>query len=706
MRLVHWLRLPLAGVVGCLLTGGCPPVQPTQTSDNKEAALKPFADGTELVAYFRQQATAVNTPRGGVLGVLPMMFGGAAPMAEQTSGNGADTSGQQAGGTSYSTTNLQEEGVDESDVLKSGGTYFYIAKGATLRIVKATPLAELDEVGRLAFDVPIDSMYLFGGKLLVLGQKYTLVAPQPGQRGMPETMMWPPYYAGASVVVSEVDVSDPGTPAVTATNELDGSLVSSRLTNNRLIMVLTITPTLPTPLNALTINTVTVDDVLPQMRTVAGAAPLVTPENWYHPESPDGYNTTAVVTLDAADIGTVVGSVAVMANAGTVYASTEAVYLTDTAYDYAGNGRETTAVHKLAFDKDGVARYTASGSVPGRLLNQFSLGEYNGYLRLATHVDNWMVAVGVPGVAVAEAASTAPRAQNAVDAGTGSSGTGDAATGVTATPEQPWNGVYVLGEQDGKLEVVGSVEGIAPGENLYAARFIGARGFLVTFQQIDPLFVLDLATPSKPAVVGELKIPGYSDYLHPLGDNLLIGVGQSTTTAPWGGTLRNGVQLSLFDVSDLANPTLIDQLELGGYGSTTDVSWTHKAFAILPDRGLLAIPAQLYDASEQNPETWSWGQQLAFDGVVCFSIDPAAGFTEVGRVASVIYKELGWTDWHRPAFIGDAVYAVTPAGVSGAALDDFTHPQTLELEPNEGELTPYMAGGGGGSTEPSAPPPG
>jgi uncharacterized secreted protein with C-terminal beta-propeller domain len=706
----------LAGAITLVLVlAGCP--QQTTPAGNSgdagKAVLKPFTSGDEVLSYFRQQASAQlgrsGSGIGGLVAATPDIA--AAPTSGAETGAGT----QDNGSTSYSTTNIQEEGVDESDVFKSDGTSFYIAKGKTLRIVRATPMADLAELSRVAFDDTIDSLYLVGTKALVLSQKYAYgggPVPMGGMGMRAQAMMWPPYYVNATTVVSEVDISDPAAVTITKHAEFDGSLVSSRVTNDRLILVLTIAPALPDNPNIFTLGMMTLDQVTPMMRNSAGvASPMVAPESWFHPESPDGYFTTAVVTLDTADIESVIGSVAVMANAGTIYVSTEALYLTNTDYTADNQYRETTAIHKLAFDANGVARYTASGSVSGRLLNQFSLGEYNGALRVATHVSSsgGVVTAQSGGVAVADAG--APTAQTGGSGG-GTTGSGQAGTATVepAPPtENPHNAVYVLQESAGTLTVVGSIEDIAPNENLYAARFIGARGFLVTFRQIDPLFVLDLTDPTTPALAGQLKIPGYSDYLHPFGDNLLIGVGGSTRQSPWGGVVRDAIQLSLFDVSDLANPTLIQQLSLGGYGSQSDVSYTHKAFTFLPDRGLLAIPAELM-SEQADPWSGNYMYQPEFDGVLCFQVD-ATGFTQLGRVSSVIYDELGWTEWRRGAFIEDTLYAVTPAGVRAASLQDFATPAKLVLTPNDGEIGTGVQGGSGqsspgsaGGTMPTTPP--
>ena len=355
------------------------------------------------------------------------------------------------------------------------------------------------------------------------------------------------------------------------------------------------------------------------------------------------------------------GSTMVVADAGTIYASTDALYVTDDGWTADNGYREFTTIHKFRLTAGQAASYVGSGRVPGRLLNQFSLGEHLGNLRLATHVSGSsgvfmedMVAVAT---AVADAASNAPRAQ----------------------ARGPSNGVYVLGESDASLELLGSVEDIAPGEDLYAARFMGDRGFLVTFERIDPLFVLELSDPTQPVVAGELEIPGYSDYLHPFEDDYLIGIGRSTTETQWGAVIPEALQLSLFDVSDLTQPTLVQQIKVGGYGSSSDVSATHKAFTFLPSASLLAIPAQL------TADDTTYGEYVppAFDGALCYRVS-SAGFEELGRLAGVADEPAAewywhWNLWRRAVIIGDYVYALTTDGVSAAPLADFSAVSTFEL---------------------------
>jgi uncharacterized secreted protein with C-terminal beta-propeller domain len=653
----HTTRIGACLIVGLTLAlaGGCPSIWPPDDTETSAAKLLPFSSADELLDYFQQQARARNTNRWAHqwmnFGELALFGAAPAGATQEDSAGSAEGDGQL-----YSTTNVQETGVDEADVVKSDGTYFYIARGTSLRVVRADPAEELAELARLDLDVRVSQMYLNDAQLLLLAQRY-----EPGNDGwdLPAAEIWPPYYTGAGLTLIEVDLADRQAPAITKQVDLDGVLVDSRLVNGRLILVLTVAPDIPDDASDLEIDAMSLEAFMPQARSGATERNMVRWQNCLHPASPDGYFMTAVLTLDVADIESILHSVAVVAGAGTIYASPEALYTTDTEYGPASDYREMTAIHKFAFDEDGAAQYVASGSVPGRLLNQFSLGEHEGYLRVATHVSNPMFfGWGTEAVAVAVA---------------------DTAQDIE--PPNEYNAVYVLAENGVELETVGAVEDIAPDEDLYSARFVGDHGFVVTYYQVDPLFVLDLTDPTAPQVVGELKVPGFSEYLHPLDDTHLIGVGRATEQTDEGFDWFQGVQVSLFDVSDWSNPTAVEQLTLGGRGSSSEVEYTHKGFTLLAERGLLAIPMRLYTV-EETP--WEIGE-LEFDGVVCLQVDAETGFSELGRLEAVPASDpyrYRWSelDWRRAAFIDNTLYAISADGVAAAPLEDISDATALELE--------------------------
>lgn len=674
MRATVLLRcvLPLTGIT--LLLGGCPGPNPNPGGgSNKATVLKPFGSQSELVEYVRARATANGA--GGFFRALDA----AAPEAGGTNTAAGDQAAGGSGDDSFSTTNIQEAGVDESDVFKSDGAHFYLAKGRSLRVVRAHPQSELAEIGRLDLEQPIQALYLFEGKLIALAQDYGY--PGIYDVGFAIPAIWPPYYSNGTTFVYEISIENPAQPSVIRKVELDGSLVNSRLTNGRLLLVLNVVPNLPAPFTILT--PLAAEDILPRVRTSSGEDIAVNWSEIYRPDAPNGYFMTSVTTLDAANVESVLGAIAVMSNAGTIYASKNAIYVTDTDYDEANNYRETTSVHKFAYDDNGVARYVASGAVDGRLLNQFSLGEHDGYLRLATHIQGLsLISTGGGDVAVTDAA----RAQAA-----------------DAAPPVPTNSVYVLGQKEGALEITGRIDGLAPDERLYSARFLGSRGYLVTFRQIDPLFALDLADPANPRVAGELKIPGFSDYLHPYGDKLLIGLGRSVAATPWGGMVTDRLQLSLFDVSDLANPRAVQQIQLGGNGSSSEANYNHKAFTFLPERGLLALPVTLtndtYKPWFENNGVYVEPQYQT--GVIALQVSET-GFQSLGFLndsGEPDKTNWWWPDWRRAAVINDTLYIASPLRVSATALSDFAAVSRIDLAPNPEDAGDGSTPGARGATE-------
>lgn len=615
--------------------------------------LSAFKSSDELLNYFRdnlrQQQRNSFIPRN-------FLFAPAADNATATAeaGFGADAS---ADGATFTRTNLQEAGVDEGDVMKTDGTFVYLIRDNTLRIVRATPTAQLGEVGRLDLGFYAGAIYLNGSKLIALGYGYNLASSDV------EILIWPPYYADSKVHVAEVDISDPANPTISNQIELDGSLVDSRLVDNRLILITTIMPDLPDNPTILETADLSLDQILPKARSASSETDVAPWSAWFHPEGFGGYNVTAVVTLDASNVETILGSLAIIADAGSIYATEDSLYVTDTDYTFDDEAREKTTIHKIAFGDDGAPRYVATGTVSGRPLNQFSLGEHNGLLRIATYSSNF--GFGIPVAADDIAVSNG--------GGGASAGSPGAANPTTATdepapakedapqqdsevaPPPPSNSLFVLSESNGELVETGKIDGIAPGERLYAVRFLGDRAFLVTFRQIDPLFVVDLADPANPQLRGELKIPGYSDYLHPYGD-LLIGVGRTADAS-------DTIQLSLFNVADLSNPTVIQQLAIGEVGSWSEVSATHKAFAFDAATGRLAIPAILTDFDPRRGFNFA-----AFQGAIAFQVTES-GFTELNRVQSVDEKDF-YASWQRPLFIGDTLYAVSPLGVGATGFTD------------------------------------
>jgi hypothetical protein len=687
--------LVLAGLVFAISGANCLDI--LNQNKQRTATLKSFSSGEELRSYFANQAkTWMRNSRGSV-----PVFGGlpsGPPDGQNTSGDAATggEGGAADGAADYSGTNLQEAGVDESDIVKNDGSYIYVLDGELVHVAAASPLAEVASIQLESWG---DSLYLYGDKLIALSQEWvwypmplmmdmmgsgvrgaaesTVVSSEPPMGGGGGTsdgsvgavppadggggstgsgssdpnggvqdgdIIGGPWNDGGQVLVTVINVADPANPTVEAKIRLEGSLVSSRMIGGNLHVVLITTPRIPSDIwLPLQIDQITLDEWLPDYEVVDGSGTTKQSGNvvgWAdisRPDDPQGYGLTNVVTIDADNPTAEPVSTGIVANAGTIYASTDALYVTDTQYDWSTIwtvARTDTEVHKLRFTETGT-EYAGSGLVPGRPLNQYSLGEHEGYLRIATTEDDFSGANG----------ST--------------------------------NNVYVLTESGEALEIVRSVEDIGKGETIYAARFIGDRGFVVTFRRTDPLFVIDLSNPTSPRMAGELVSPGYSDHIQLLDENHLLTIGKDAT-ADGDFAWVKGVQLSIFDVTDMENPQLTHREIIGGRGTNSEANYNPKAFNYFKpsavDYGLLAFPIDVYDAGTSgNP--WSYGE-WKFSGLMVYRVTAASGFEYLGGISSVDTSATNGCYWGyyggftRGVFIGENVYSVTPNAVKQAPISE------------------------------------
>jgi hypothetical protein len=340
------------------------------------------------------------------------------------------------------------------------------------------------------------------------------------------------------------------------------------------------------------------DDVfLPHYSTLDAQSNVLTTEainaaeEIYRPWGTDVNSSVSIVSLDMTS--NQAGPQHTMTIAGM---RAEGVYMTDRSlYVYqpstsSGDSdplivwdQSATDIVKIDLLADGLT-LAAKGTVQGRILNQFSLDEHNGFLRVAT-TSGW-----------AWSEST--------------------------------NSVYVLQQQGNELQIVGSIRGLAAGEQIYSVRFLGERGYVVTFRQVDPLFAIDLSDPLNPTVAGELKVPGFSNYLHPVGEHYLIGIGRNADEATG---LFGELQVSLFDVSDINHPVRVAQyLFDGGRGTSTDATFDHHAVSYFADHQILAIPIH------NDPLVDWWMEDVAADptsSVQFLRIDVNKGIESLGLVS-------------------------------------------------------------------------
>jgi uncharacterized secreted protein with C-terminal beta-propeller domain len=610
----------------------------------------------------------------------------------------AEGGGETNGPTDFTTTNVQEAGVDEPDLLKTNGQHTYVLTGQTLRVLDSFPVEETHEVATVDLEGYGDNMFLVGDRIVVMRGIYTgQYYDTGGDRGEPEPDVELPdapvepgepgepvvdplddgtYFEGTRVTV--IDVSEPTAPSIERRFDIQGNYTTARLVDG-IVYLVTNTQAdysnteslyqafydldLPElsydaseaerdaararvyaaalPLVEQWVDNGGRDGLLPDVRTADGRSELFACTDIMRPNARAGVSILGVTAFDPANSGELFGS-GVMANGWQVYGSANALYVAQDSRWWSWFNRENayaqTQIHRFSLN-GGDPIYTASGSVDGWILNQFSMSEHEDYLRVATtDQTSWGwggggVAVGGD-VAVADGGSTEPSTTVDVDAPpevpAETDGSDEKQNIVRIAPEEEGdaNNVFVLQQNGNSLDVVSGIRGIAPTERIYSVRFVGDTGYVVTFRQTDPLYVIDFSDPTAPIIDGELHIPGFSTYLHPFGDGYLIGVGRDGDEEGRVGDF----QVQLFDVRDPANPTRIHQtvLETGasdGWGwSNSEAEHDHRAFTFYESRNLLAIPITLenYDGE---------GAYRFFSGAIVFEVSAENGFVEQGRVS-------------------------------------------------------------------------
>ncbi len=614
-------------------------------------ALEPFSSCDQLLEYADDHRWANNT--------YPIAMESDVMFSAAEAGDGAlrDSAAlaaptlteEGAVGPSETGTNVQEEGIDEPDIAKLAGTTLYVVRGDRLLSYDvagddAVLLDELDVpfTSKTAPDDPYEGGTQ-GTQLLIMGERALVIGSGWGRDG-------------AHTEVVEIDVSDAGALSAIRTLEVEGSQVNARLQGATARLVIESRPDFPRPGEEPQPEEVPEGNSPPTGATgEAGPepaeneepewlpqaslydletgerakAPLTGCEGVSFPDEFSGLGLLSVLTIDL-ESGLAPADVdAVMTDGSTVYASADSVYVAAQTLNPPNEGvvdsigeiiapdsttvpvepAGDTRIHRFATSDAGETEYTSSGAVPGRLIGQFAMSEEEGVLRVAsTTGDTW-----------------------------------------TEGPGESESMITTLGESDGKLEEIGQVAGLGRGEEIYAVRFIGDKGYVVTFEQTDPLYTVDLSDPESPETTGELKIPGYSAYLHPVADGRLLGIGQSGTDS---GTIT-GAQASLFNVADPEQPERLDALDLtdGRYGSTS-TEWDHHAFLYSPEHSVAVVPVQSYGRD-------------GLTGAIAMSVDPDAGLTEIARLEDGSQIE-------RTLIAGDNLVTVSAKGVEVRALSELT----------------------------------
>jgi hypothetical protein len=526
--------------------------------------LVPFEDCEELREWYVEQALPDVGPYGFGHGYWPLpaferdaTLAGAAEGADLARASGpVGTTAEGDVESSGTGTNVQEVGVDEPDRAKTdGGLVVHLREN--LLVVTDVSGDEAKELGTLRLPRRLGSseLLLSGETVLVLGtpehpwggripiDPIALDRSVASSELLDRSFVSMPQPLVQDSRLLEVSLADPENPRVESDQTFGGSLVSARQYDDTVRLVLrTGHPTLDfvfpnrdrTPRqareeNRQIVRDSTIEDWLPTVRRGdSDAEPLLECADVRHPRTGAGFGTLTVLTLPAAD-PTALHGTAVTAGGETVYSSTDRLYLAT------WGPKNTTKVHAFALESS-TTSYVASGKVDGAVSDRWSMDEHEGVLRVAVaHGRDW-------------------------------------------SPTD--NGITVLREDGKALRVVGSVRDLGPKEEIKSVRWFDDLAIVVTFRQTDPLYTVDLSDPRRPRTLGKLKIPGFSEYLHPIGDDRLVGLGQDATMR---GMTRGG-QASLFDIADLSAPARLDTLDLGRHAQPA-ASYEPRAFTWLAERG-------------------------------------------------------------------------------------------------------------------------
>jgi uncharacterized secreted protein with C-terminal beta-propeller domain len=544
----------------------------------------------------------------------------------------------------HSTTNVQHAGIDEADVVETDGNYLYAFSGGKLVIVDVRDLAHPQLVSVKQFDDQFTEMYLQGDRLTLI------------DRGT--------YSNGA--VVSVLDIGDRSMPKVLERTQIDGQIVDTRAIGDRVHVVTQRWLSLPAPeMRVVSVSPVEGGDVklqvsayetlhqyedrvrghlaelsLPMYHTYDGAGELMASgllsdaDQTHRPVSTADRSLLSVVTFDAGDsvAGPIASTGLFTDSAQQIYVSESGVYVLRAENDSIGNP-VSTQILKFAFEADGTTSLEAVGSVRGTVHDQFSLDEHDGQLRVVT-------------------------------------------TEVVRTywgqVLQRQNHLYVLAQVGTQLTAIGSLEDLAPTEEVKSVRFVGDRAYIVTFRVIDPLFAVDLSDPTTPRIAGAIHIPGFSDYLQPIGEDYLLGFGQDANEIT--GVL-GASQVSLFYVGDINHPQLVDRLTLGGAeGISSEAYFDHHAIAYFAEHHVLSIPISWQTSTEEDTNgdgvTDSWINPETHSAAFVFRLNVDQGASGSVEYAGRIEHD---SQVRRSVRIGDALVTISNEDVKINDINNLDH---------------------------------
>lgn len=577
---------------------------------------------------------------------------------------GSPSSDEEGSGVDFTDTNRQEKDVDEADIIKTNGDYIYVATDQAIDIFQAWPPEEFHKVASYSLESD-DSVIFEAPTLYLAGEELILIQ---------ETNIGTLVDAKRQTQVSVIDVTNPAAPTLIRKKVIDGYLVGSRRIGDLLHLIVShslqdhlvydfeypeidwevqarscsdnereaapakdeiakaVSETIE--INRQRIAATSLGDWLPQHGN-GEYMRLVSCTDFMKDASTGQGSLTGLLSLNISGKNSPEQITFIKGYAHQVYASTESIYLAShpplffDSLDVDGEIKGATDIHRFEIGTNHrFHQYIGSGNVPGYIFSSFLMGEHDSTFRIAT---------------------------TSRDRGSEVS-----------------NNLYVLDSEGPDLAIIGKIENIAPGEQIYAARFLGKKAYLVTFKKIDPLFVIDLADPRQPMIAGELKMPGYSTYLHPLDENHIIGLGKDAEdmgSFAW----FQGLKLALFDVSADQSPVIADETIIGSRGTESAALSDHHAFTFDPESGVLALPLSLHEGGEGGSERG----EFQYNGVQLFQISDANG---IDLLAEIELPDTG-TAPLRTTLIGDdtreVLYVMDRSKLYLVDLDD---PNTIQAE--------------------------
>lgn len=533
----------------------------------------------------------------------------------------------------YSKTNTQVQGVDEADIVKTDGTYIYYLTNEKLTIINTENASQMKEMSTIKFDETFtpEEIFLNNDKIIVIGKRYEYDKTER-KIGIDEDFLYPNYMDKTYTSAKLYNVKDKTKPTLERTVEVEGDYLTARMIGSNVYIASNKYMYYAYICNTYKSTELNEDDFKPHYLDTATSNETKSINFdciYYIPEFEDTnyLNIVAfnITNNQEANVESYLGA------GEEIYASKENLYVTKTKYDYERKNKTsiTTEIYKFNLNNANCT-FAKAGDVPGSVLNQFSMDECNGYFRIATtDSTSW-------------------------------------------NSESNTNNLYVLNEN---LETIGKIEGLAKGERIYSVRFMGNRAYMVTFVETDPLFVIDLSNPTTPTVLGELKIPGYSKYLHPYDETHLIGIGEDTEVVNYGygdRVVTNGMKMAMFDVTDPNNPQELYNVKIGEKGTYSELLYNHKALLFSKEKNIIAFPISITDND----------YKVTFQGAIVYGVSLEKGFelkTKISNSATDYDRYYSRNRVERIIYIKDTLFTLSNGLIKAVDLNTFETKGSIEL---------------------------